>query len=111
MLTVEGEVDTLTAPHLADGLTRLLDDERSVPVVDLAEVSFLASSGLAVLIHAAHRATGQGRTLHVVATSRSVTRPLEITGSDRLFEMHADPAEVLGLGGGAGSGPRPPEAD
>lgn len=111
LLTVAGEVDTLTAPRLADGLTGLLDDEHSTPVVDLADVAFLASSGLAVLIRAAHRATEQGRPLHLVATSRAVTRPLEVTGSDRLFEMHGGLEEVLTGVAGGGSGPVPGGAD
>jgi anti-sigma B factor antagonist len=111
LLTVQGEVDTLTAPRLAEGLSGLLDDERSTPVVDLAGVSFLASSGLAVLIRAAHRASEQGRALHIVATSRAVTRPLEVTGSDRLFEMHGGLEEVFPGVARDGSGPRARSVD
>ncbi|MHA6796350.1 STAS domain-containing protein [Pseudonocardia bannensis] len=97
VLAVGGEVDTLTAPQLADDLTQLLDDDAAgTAVVDLTHVSFLASSGLAVLIRAAHRATDQGRPLHLVATARAVTRPLEVTGSDQLFEMHTTVDDVLG---------------
>ncbi len=97
MLTVGGEVDTLTAAQLADGLTQLLGDPADdTAVVDLTGVTFLASSGLAVLIRAAHRATEQGRPLHLVAAARAVTRPLEVTGSDQLFEMHTAMDDVLG---------------
>nr|WP_239028918.1 STAS domain-containing protein [Pseudonocardia acidicola] len=96
LLSVGGEVDTLTAPELAHGLTELLDtDAAATAVVDLGEVSFLASSGLAVLIRAAHRAEGQERRLHLVAGSRAVTRPLEVTGSDQLFDMHPALDDVL----------------
>ena len=60
-------------------MDQLLAAPSGVLVVDLSDVTFLASSGLAVLIRAAHRA--DDRRLRIVATARAVRRPLEITGS------------------------------
>ena len=59
-------------------------------VIDLGGVTFLASSGLAVLIRAAHRAEEDGVRLRLVASTRPVRRPLEVTGADQLFEIHPD---------------------
>lgn len=92
LLTVAGEVDTVTAPHLGLALDRLLDEPVDVLVADLTAITFLASSGLAVLIQAAHRADGTGRRLRLVATGRQVRRPLEITGTDQLFDLFDDRA-------------------
>jgi anti-sigma B factor antagonist len=64
-------------------------------VVDLSGVTFLASSGLAVLIRAAHRATEQNRRVRLVAPTRAVTRPLELTGADQLFVLHAAVDDAL----------------
>ena len=61
-------------------------------VVDLTGVTFLASSGLAVLIGGARRLTELGGRLRLVAASRSVTRPLQVTGADALFDIHDDVA-------------------
>jgi anti-sigma B factor antagonist len=98
VLQVAGEVDTLTAPALGEALTALLTEGEGAATVavDLSGVGFLASSGLAALIHAAHRAGAQGRALHLVGGSRAVTRPLEVTGSDRLFALHPDLSALLG---------------
>lgn len=90
VLTVAGEIDTITAPHLGVALGRLLDEPADVLVADLTGITFLASSGLAVLIQAAHRADGTGRRLRLVASGRQVRRPLEITGTDQLFDLHDD---------------------
>jgi anti-sigma B factor antagonist len=93
LLAVRGELDTLTAPELDTALRELLDglDGPALrPVVDLSRVTFLASSGLAVLIQAAHRADAESRVLHLVVSSRAVLRPLEVTGSDQLFTLHPD---------------------
>ena len=93
VLEVDGEIDTLTAPRLEADLVAALDagsSEGSSVIVDLTHVTFLASSGLAVLIYGARRATAAGRRLHVVAATRSVTRPMAVTGADTLFDTHAD---------------------
>ncbi len=93
LLVVEGEIDTLTAGALERALTRLVADPSDVLVVDLTAVTFLASSGLAVLIRAAHRA-GKRR-LRLVSAARVVRRPLEITGTDQLFDLYPDQDAAL----------------
>lgn len=98
LLEVDGEVDTLTADALQAGLDEAVDAARvegSGVVVDLTGVTFLASSGLAVLIGGARRVTGYGGRLRLVAASRSVTRPLQVTGADALFETYDDVASAL----------------
>ncbi|WP_308252470.1 STAS domain-containing protein [Pseudonocardia sp. KRD291] len=87
LLTVRGEVDTLTSPQLGTALDALLAVETGELAIDLDGVTFLASSGLGVLINAARRAARGQRTLHVVASSRAVLRPLEVTGSAQLFTV------------------------
>jgi anti-sigma B factor antagonist len=95
LLRVEGEIDTLTADELERGMEQLLAAPSGVLVVDLSNVTFMASSGLAVLIRAAHQA-GERR-LRIVAAARAVRRPLEITGSDQLFDLYTDRGEALTL--------------
>jgi anti-sigma B factor antagonist len=90
VLTASGEVDTLTAPRLDAALDELLTAAEPVLVVDLTGISFLASSGLAVLIRAAHRASAGDRRLRLVTRGRPVLRPLRITGTDSLFDLHTD---------------------
>lgn len=94
LLTVAGEIDTVTAPHLGVALDRLLGVDDRTLVADLAGITFLASSGLAVLIQAAHQAERSGRRLRLVVTGRQVRRPLEITGTDQLFDLYTDRASA-----------------
>lgn len=113
LLAVGGEIDTLTAPDLEAGLNAALDAGHDEPVagivVDLSGVTFLASSGLAVLIRGAHRATEQGRRLHLVAATRVVTRPLQVTGADALFDTHPDVDSALAVAASEGVAPPPGE--
>jgi anti-sigma B factor antagonist len=87
VLTVSGEIDTLTAPQLSTALDELLAVSDGDLAVDMDGVTFLASSGLGVLIHAARGAARRQRMLYVVASNRAVLRPLEVTGSSQLFTI------------------------
>jgi anti-sigma B factor antagonist len=110
LLAVDGEIDTLTAARLQAGLDEAVSAARadgSGVVVDLSGVTFLASSGLAVLIGAGRRLSELDGRLHLVAVSRAVTRPLQVTGADALFDIHDDVASALMEAEGPGASPRP----
>jgi anti-sigma B factor antagonist len=75
-----GEIDSTSAPVLREQLESILGTEAGEIVVDLVQVTFLDSAGLCVLAAAHRRAVSQGVRLQVVAASRAVIRPLQITG-------------------------------
>jgi anti-sigma B factor antagonist len=108
LLEVDGEVDTLTAVRLEAALDAAGAGDTAV-VVDLSGVTFLASSGLAVLIGGARRMRVSGGRLYLVAASRAVTRPLEVTGADALFDVHGDVASALAAAVAPGIAPPPGE--
>jgi anti-sigma B factor antagonist len=87
-VTAVGEVDSTSAPVLREHLDALLDGEVREFTVDLSQVTFLDSAGLCVLAAAHRRAVRQDVTMRVLASSRAVIRPLQITG---LWELlHAE---------------------
>jgi anti-sigma B factor antagonist len=80
-VTAVGEVDSSSAPLLRAELDTALDaGELRELVVDLDGVTFLDSAGLSVLAGAHRRAAGCDVRLRVLASSRAVIRPLQITG-------------------------------
>jgi anti-anti-sigma factor len=78
VVTVSGEVDTLTAPKLASFLSSQLSAARDV-VVDLDGGEYLGSAGLSALFEANELATRQQRGLRLVCHSRIANRALEAT--------------------------------
>jgi anti-sigma B factor antagonist len=96
VLSVRGEIDALTTPRLEAELDRQLADLPELLVLDLSGVTFLASSGLAVLIRAAQVTGEHGRRLRLVVGTRAVRRPLQITGSDQLFDLFDDLDSAVG---------------
>jgi anti-sigma B factor antagonist len=88
IIRVGGEIDMLTAPALRETLLAKVDVPAADVVLDLDGVSFLASTGLGVLVEAAQRAEAAGTALRLVCSSRAVTRPLELTGLNQLLDVH-----------------------
>ena len=81
-----GEVDILTAGHLQESLAAAAAARPPVLVIDLLAVTFLGSSGLAVLLETQQLA-GDHTQLRVVATQPVVLRPLHVTGLTGLFVL------------------------
>ena len=76
---VRGELDLSDAPELG----RLLTAEREAGhdlVVDLREMTFIDSSGLAVLVWAAQSAAGSKRGLRLLPPPPPVMRTFDVTG-------------------------------
>ena len=79
-VTAAGEIDSSSAPLLRKHLDALLDADVHELTVDLGGVTFLDSAGLCVLAAAHRRAVKSDIRLRVLASSRAVIRPLQITG-------------------------------
>ena len=90
-VSVAGEVDTFTAPTLRSALDGELEWQPPKLVLDLRGIRFLGSGGLAVLVQTQVSADARGIALRLIATTRPVIRPLEVTGLLDLFTVTSDP--------------------
>ena len=86
VLRVSGEIDvsakSLFQRRLADVIVANDDDV----VVDLADVSFIDSTCLTVLVQARQQLEAVGRKFLIGRPSPAVTRVLELSGLDALFD-------------------------
>ncbi len=90
-----GDLDMLTCPALRARLHAELGHARHI-VVDLTEVTFVASSALQVLLEAHDLALSRDGDLRVTgAGCRHLRRPFEITGLDRILTISTRPAQPL----------------
>lgn len=87
VVSVDGELDMLTAPDLRRAVIERLDSSSTI-VLALDGVDFLGTSGLAALIEMREHAQRTGVTLRLACTERRVLRPLSIAGLHHLFEIH-----------------------
>jgi anti-sigma B factor antagonist len=90
VVSLSGDVDMLTAPQLLPAVEHCITDgECSLLVVDLAEVTFLASSGLGALLDVREFAERHELPFRlVVDENRHVLRPFEITGITNVLTIY-----------------------
>jgi anti-sigma B factor antagonist len=87
VLSVQGDVDALTAPRLVEAILGALSEQSSAVVVDLSDVEFLASAGMTALI-TANELIAPGARFLVVADGPGTSRPLKLIGLDSLLAIY-----------------------
>src|SRR5262249_34912111 len=87
LVELGGELDRAAAPELERELERLLEQPLRRLTLDLAEVSFLDSSGLGALCRAQEVSEQRGVDLRLVSVPEHARRVLEITGLSGLFRL------------------------
>lgn len=80
VLNVAGEVDVSNASQLRDALNAALERGSSKIEVDLSDAPYIDSTGIGVLVGAAHRAADAGVSYAVVHPQRNVARVLSMLG-------------------------------
>lgn len=85
-----GELDIVTTPELHAVLDRLLEEGQSRQLVDLADLTFCDSSGLAAFVRGDDRAGAQGGWLRLTGATGRVDRVLRISGLAELLQYEYD---------------------
>ena len=84
---VSGEIDLSARSLFQKRLDDMFEANDDDVVVDLADVSFIDSTGLFVLLQARERLETAGRKLMIARPSRPVTRVLELAGLDAVVRQ------------------------
>jgi anti-sigma B factor antagonist len=94
IVSLSGELDLSTIPRIEK---QLFEQVRSHPgvVVDLSRLSFIDSSGIALLIKAFREADAGGILHTVIAPGSQVERVFRLAGIDRTLPMFAERTEAL----------------
>ena len=91
LLAVSGEIDIATSPRLIAELNTAVTDGAGGPlVVDLTDVAFMDSTGLALLIDAQRRLSSRGRAFAVVCPPGPLMRVFETTDMVGRLGVHVD---------------------
>ena len=78
--SVRGELDAAGNPLLQSTLLKALRTAEQVLTIDLSGVTFFGSAGVTALVWVSQHPEAADKHVRVVATSRIVTGPLELTG-------------------------------
>ena len=83
IIRIEGEVDVSNASELRDALDTALADGVKEVEADFAEVAYIDSTGIGVLVGTAHRAQESGSVLVVANPQKNVERVFSLLGVDK----------------------------
>jgi anti-sigma B factor antagonist len=87
VLDVVGEVDVYSAPELRERLSEQLSAASPSLIVNLADVTFLDSTGIGTLVAGLNRAVQFGGTLTLVSDHDRILKLFRITGLDSVFTI------------------------
>ena len=87
VVSICGEADLHNAPEMERELQEVLRLGANSVVVDFAEVGFIDSTVLGLLLRYQPRFRDRGGDLVLVSDDRRILRTLEITGLDRIFRV------------------------
>ena len=94
IVTAAGEIDIATGAGLRERLSELAASGRPL-VVELDQVSFIDSTGLAALVGTAKRATACGGGLYVVCGRPKIRQLFRLTGLDGRIPLASTLDEAL----------------
>jgi anti-anti-sigma factor len=80
IMTLEGELDLVSAPRLRNAITSLRGEAIDELIVDLSGLTYIDSVGIGLLVASRRRLDAEGRTFSVRNPAPQVRRLLEITG-------------------------------
>ena len=95
VIQVKGRLDANTSPELEKQLLSMLNAGEKDYVVDLAELDYISSVGLRILLMAAKKAKGEGGKVVLCGLNEHVQEVFEIAGFTAIFPLYDGIEEAL----------------
>jgi anti-anti-sigma factor len=96
LVRVHGEIDLSNAHEVSSAIGIAMGQEAQGLVVDLSDITYLDSAGVALLLRLAERLRSRRRQLHLVVPRGSpVRRALHFTGVPRVIPLEARLEDAL----------------
>ena len=98
LITAVGEIDLGTSDQVADAVATALDAGHKRVLLDFSEVTFIDSSGLAVLVRAHRDAESTEAVFAVVHPTPQTRKLIQVLGLDQLLRIYDSREQALSLG-------------
>lgn len=90
VVPLKGEIDLHVSPTVTAALNDFIDKKPERLVVDLSEVGYIDSAGLAALIQAMQKVEGYGGKFMLSGLQETVRSIFEISRLDQVFQIFPD---------------------
>ena len=94
IVALSGDVDLQSSPAARSVLLNAVGRGRPI-FVDLSDVTYIDSSGIASLVEALQDARKRGTRFALVSVSETARRVLQLARLDKVFAIHANLADAL----------------
>src|SRR6201981_3065555 len=95
VLSLKGEIDLHVSPSVTASLNAMIEKKPRRLVVDLSEVTYIDSAGLAALIEAMQKVEGYGGKFLLAGLQETVRSIFEISRLDQVFQIFPDADAAL----------------
>jgi anti-sigma B factor antagonist len=95
VLPLKGEIDLHVSPSVTASLNEMIIKKPECMVVDLSDVSYIDSAGLAALIEAMQKVEGYGGKFMLAGLQETVRSIFEISRLDQVFQIFPDADAAL----------------
>jgi anti-sigma B factor antagonist len=95
VLPLKGEIDLHVSPSVTASLNRMIEKKPERLVVDLSEVTYIDSAGLAALIEGMQKVEGYGGKFRLAGLQETVRSIFEISRLDQVFQIFPDADAAL----------------
>lgn len=95
IVTVEGRLDTLTAPELEKQCLELLEGERKNLVLDFSSLEYISSAGLRSVLVVGKKSKANGSNLTLCGLSGLVEEVFNMSGFDSFFPIYPSVEKIL----------------
>lgn len=97
LVTVQGRVDSATAPEFTKALEKINEAGRFKIAVDMSELEYMSSAGFRALLASQRNCKKYNRgELVLVKVPERIREALELAGFTELFKTFDDPIEAVG---------------
>lgn len=90
VLPLKGEIDLHVSPVITASLNAIVEKKPDRLVIDLSDVSYIDSAGLAALIQAMQKVEAYGGKFLVAGLQETVRSIFEISRLDQVFQVFPD---------------------
>ena len=95
VLPLKGEIDLHVSPVVTASLTAMIEKKPERMVIDLSDVTYIDSAGLAALIQAMQKVEAYGGKFSLAGLQETVRSIFEISRLDQVFQIFPDTDTAL----------------
>jgi len=95
VLDVTGEIDIYTTPQFKEAVSEAIDQNKPAIVINMAQVTYMDSSGFGTLLSATKRLRPLDGALYLSGCNEAIQRMLQITRLNTIFGVYATEEEAI----------------